>query len=669
MKNKFGIRDPEFEGDEDLADIAPRFADGQREGTGDVHFRNEKTNQSDATDVNAEMPKPAKPKIGVEDIRKARETLIKYQGDRAITETRIRENQTWWRQQEWSVIDESEKKRFKPHPSGGQLFSSIISKHADAMDNYPQPDVLPRSEDDTAAAKVLSSVIPCILERCGYRKTYSEVWDDKLISGVGITGVFWDKDKDYVGDIDIRSVDPLMFYSDPHISDIQSSRNVFTVEKRSLEELVEEWPALRGKQIGETFTAASYYEADSRNDSDPDSVTVIDWYYKRDGLLHFCKFVGEEILFADENEVNEDGSPAYPNGWYEHGRYPFEIDGCYRIKNNPYSFGIVDAGKNTQKYIDKLDQSIIDTAVAGARQRYFIKRGGSVNKDDFADTDNEIIECEGNVGEDSIRPVQKSELNPTYLSVKQSLCDDLREATSNREFSNGGTAAGVTSGSAIAALQEAGNKTSRDMIRESYTSFENVCYLIIELIRQFYTEERKFRIVGEGSSEPQFAAISSDMIGPQPQNELGVDAGDRMPVFDIRVVAQKSSAFSREVQNQRAQELYGMGFFAPENADVALAALSMMDFEGKDKLEGIIKKNGTMLEQIQLLQQQLAQLQAILGAGGMMPAGGVPGDRAAPVSGNVPRHGVNAGDDAIERTNTSAADAMRARVQNGASPL
>ena len=63
-------------------------------------------------------------------------------------------------------------------------------------------------------------------------------------------------------------------------------------------------------------------------------------------------------------------------------------------------------------------------------------------------------------------------------------------------MNSGGTAAGITAASAIAALQEAGNKTSRDMINTSYRAYNDITAMEVELIRQFYTEERSFRITG-----------------------------------------------------------------------------------------------------------------------------------------------------------------------------
>lgn len=90
--------------------------------------------------------------------------------------------------------------------------------------------------------------------------------------------------------------------------------------------------------------------------------------------------------------------------------------------------------------------------------------------------------------------------------------------------------------------------------------------------------------------------------------EFGVELGSRVPIFDIKVRAQKSNPFSKMAQNEMAKEFFGMGFFNPQLADQALACMEMMDFEGKTSMINRIAQNGTLFQQVQMLQQQVAQL-------------------------------------------------------------
>ena len=180
----------------------------------------------------------------------------------------------------------------------------------------------------------------------------------------------------------------------------------------------------------------------------------------------------------------------------------------------------------------------------------------------------------------------------------------------------------MTAASAIAALQEAGSKLSRDMLKSSYRAFAKECYLILDLMRQFYDEARVFRIVGP-TGHSEFVPFSGAALRPQPGGRLGgVELGSREPVFDIVVSAEKKSTFSRLSQNETAKECYQLGFFAPQNADAALAALEMMDFEGIEKVRQRVQQNGTLAVQLAAAQARLARLAAGLPQGGGTPAAG-----------------------------------------------
>ena len=84
--------------------------------------------------------------------------------------------------------------------------------------------------------------------------------------------------------------------------------------------------------------------------------------------------------------------------------------------------------------------------------------------------------------------------------------------------------------------------------------------------------------------------------------------GYRLPVFDIRVEAQKESAYSQLSQNELALQFYGNGMFNPQYADQALVALDMMEFTGKQQVVQKVQRNGGMYQQMLLMQQQMLQM-------------------------------------------------------------
>ena len=570
--------------------------------------------------------------IGREQIQKAQLTLNKYKEGKHNLEQRIIENEQWFKLRHWECMRQSQKDQVEP--SSGWLFNSIANKHADAMDNYPSPNVLPREEGDKGEAEMLTSILPVILEQNDFEETYDNVWDYKLKAGTGIYGVYWDKEKlNGLGDISIRKVDIINLFWESGITDIQRSRNLFHVELMDNDLLLGAYPQLEGK-LGNATMDISKYVYDDAVDTNNKSA-VVDWYYKKNQggnvVLHYCKFVNDVVLFATENEPEN-----YPNGWYDHGLYPFVFDPLFSVEGTPCGFGYIDVGKSAQEYIDRGNKAVMQNMLANARPRVFSPVNGGINEDEYADMTKDIVHYEGS--RDGIIPVQNNPLNDIYVAVLANKVDELKEVTGNRDISTGGTTSGVTAASAIAAMQEAGSKLSRDNNKASYRAFRKVCLMVIELIRQFYDMPRCFRIMGENGAA-RFVEYSNAGISPQFQGvEMGVDMGYRLPLFDIEITAQKQSPYSKMSQNELALQFYQAGFFNPQMADQALACLDMMDFDRKQFIMQKIAQNGGMYQQMLMMQQQMLRMAQMIdpAMAEQIAAGIVGGTGAAPVAGGQP---------------------------------
>ena len=547
--------------------------------------------------------------IGPEEIAKAGETLQKYKAGKASLDKRIVDNELWFRMGHWKNC-ENKMMEGKPKPSSGWLFNGIANKHADAMDNYPEPNVLPRAADDEETAKALSKIIPVVLEQCDYEQVYSDTWWRKLKTGTGVKGVFWDPTlRGGLGDISVKSVNLLMLYWAPGVSDIQESPNLFSLSLEDNEQLVAKYPQLEG-HTGKSLDVAEYIH-DDQLDTTGKSV-VVDWYYKKARpqgapVLHYCKYCNGVVLYASEND------PALAErGFYDHGKYPFVFDPLFMEEDSPAGFGYIDVMKECQTAIDKMIHAMDENVLLSSRQRYVLSDTAGVNEEELTDLSRDIIHVVGRLNDDSFRPLQTAGLQGNSLSYRNSRIEELKEISGNRDMTQGGTAGGVTAASAIAALQEAGSKLSRDMLKSAYRAFAKECCLIIELMRQFYDEERIFRITGK-SGESEFVRFSGQVLRAQPARVVGgVELGSHEPVFDIVVSAEKKSTFSRLSQNETAKECYQLGFFAPANADAALAALEMMDFEGIEKVRQRVRQNGTLAQQLARMQAQMAQLTGLL---------------------------------------------------------
>ena len=545
------------------------------------------------------------PVIGARELRRAADILRRYKQGKQNLERRIIADEDWWKLRQWRKFADKGNPN-DDRPASGWLFNVIMGKHADAIAAYPGPNIRPREPDDRMEAQMLSSILPCILEQNDFEEVYSDTCWQKMKQGTGVWGVYWDQDKlGGLGDISIRPVNVLNLFWEPGVTDIQRSQNVFYLELEDNETLLAAYPQLAGK-LGGSSAVLSRYRTDDAVDLS-EKTLVVDWYYKKarengPPLLHYCKFCNGVVLYASEND------PALAGrGFYDHGKYPFVFDPLFMEEDSPAGFGYIDVMKECQTAIDRMNHAMDENVLLASKQRYVLSDTAGVNEEELADLSRDIVHVAGRLGDESFRPLQTAGLQGNSLSYRNSRIEELKEISGNRDMTQGGTAGGVTAASAIAALQEAGSKLSRDMLKSAYRAFARECYLIIDLMRQFYDEERVFRVIGPAGGR-EFVPFSGAALRARPMGLMGgVELGSREPVFDIVVSAEKKSTFSRLSQNETAKECYQLGFFAPQNADAALAALEMMDFEGIEKVRQRVRQNGTLAQKLTAAQMQIAR--------------------------------------------------------------
>lgn len=537
---------------------------------------------------------PVEGLIGREQCMEWADILRKYKTGKALLESRMRSNQEYWRGHQWQQMGRMNPEQ--PQPRSAWLTNVILSKHAARMDSYPEATVLARELSDEPEAKLLTQIIPSILDMCEFKRTYSQVGWDKDISCAGAYCITWDASKhNGLGDIDISPLDIMNLYWEPGITDIQQSQYVFVVKLVDTKTLKERYP-----QLNEANTAAKiiepskYVYEDNIDTSDKDC--VIDVYYKKfvngKQILHFAKFVRDIVLFATENDPK-----LSQTGLYDHGMYPFVIEPVYPVKGSICGFGYVDICRDPQDFIDIIGNSIVKNVLENTTPRYFVRSDAKVNIDQFSNINARIVECSGNLGEDSIRPLEQTALPSGALNFYQAKIDEMKQTAGNRDASSGGTEHGVTAASALAVMQEAGNALSRDENQVAYESFKDIIVFVIELMRQFYDLPRFFRIGGERGMYEYITYTNAKL---KEQSMIGIDGTQffRKPEFDLDITASKAGEYSRQQQNQLALEFYQVGFFNPMNAPMTLACLDMMEFKGKEKVAANVQRNFLLAQQM-----------------------------------------------------------------------
>lgn len=557
--------------------------------------------------------------IGLDEIHEAMQTFRKYQNSKKQYDERFKqafkEYNLLYTEATAPQIKTDDKGRSRkvlvPKRKGAQALNVIMNKHADSMDNYPEIICLPRAKDDEQAAKTLNSVIPCIHKRNGFIRTYSDEQLDKFVGGCGCYAVLWDKTAENgLGDIAISRVDILNLFWEPHIENIQDSANVFFARYYDEEGIRKVYPEL--ESVSTASLGLVEHETYDNSNKSNDKVILLDWYYKKNGELHLCKFVGEHILYSSENE----GKPIY-----NHGKYPFILEPMFRLRDTPVGFGFMDVVRAPQNQLDELKHDMLVNIKVNSQPRIYSNTAVGVNNDDMTDLDKTVIEVNGQL-QGNIAPVESKELASGAWSLYDRLSNEIKETSATNDASNGASAAGVTSGSAIAALQEAGGKVSRDSNKLAQEVMTELAQLEIELMRQFYNLPRIFRITGE-NNQTTYEEFDNTDLRKQPLTYTDTDGQtvnytdedgnilERLPIFDIDVKAQKASPFATAAQNEMMMNLFQMGAFNPQAADATLVMLDGMTFEGKEKLIEKIKQNQTLSQAVQELSNKVQMLEAM----------------------------------------------------------
>lgn len=570
-------------------------------------------------------------------VANAASILNEYKVGKRYFDAHIVSDEAWWRLRHWDELNardgetNSEAERGEIDPKSAWLFNSVVNKHADFMDAVPTFAVLPREAQDEGAARLLSQIIPVILEQNKFERIYHAAVYNKIMHGTGIYGVFWDNEKrGGLGDIVLKSIDPLRLFWEGGIDDIQDSANVFYVSTMNREAAKRAYPEIadRLESAATSAIVEDYRGDDYVNKSD--KVEIVDWYYKTAGRLHLCKFCAGAVIYATENSPE-----VYPDGLYKHGMYPFFPDVLFPVKESVGGFGLIDVGKSDQEQIDRMGRGLINNVLGSSRGKTFIGQGLGVNDEDLADPKKEIIKFAGSISDANFRNVQPSSNADSYIAAINHKVQELQETTGNNDVASGNVPSGVTAASAIAALQEQAGKTSRDAIRATYRTFSDVVLCIIELIREFYDLPRTFRITGEGGKN-DYVTFSKAEMAPMQISKANGELVNVDPIYDVKVSAQKASPYSAMAQNEFALQLYNASFFDPTRADTAMAAIELMDFKDKDKVISIISQNRTLYQTVMELTERLNAAEAMLGVRGAAPAVNTPGVPRAVADAKMP---------------------------------
>ena len=383
-------------------------------------------------------------------------------------------------------------------PTMSTLNSCCDNVIADQIDNMPEAVMSPEREETMDSAQEMTDVIGFVLHQAGFAGKYQQMMEDAVVAGTGVAQVFWDDDaEDGEGMANVLAWHPEDFFPDPMCENIQDGRACFKVTHTTVGWIEEHYPHAKGFVAGDEYADMQEMREAPGGDS---RVTLIEFWYRRyDALerrhrVHMAQMAGGALLCATETGFGLEA--AFEGGVYAHGKYPFVLYKYRDAWRRPFGTGLIHDYKETQNAINRYCRYIDDNARESSVQRHFIRRGSGVNADEVADMTRTVIEWDGSDIREVLQTVQAQPLNMQVYQMMQYMADAMKQDCGQNQFARGDGGLGVTAGTAINALQQAGSKIARWHTERFKEAFREMVEMLLWVLSEYMEPGRVIRIVG-----------------------------------------------------------------------------------------------------------------------------------------------------------------------------
>ena len=239
-------------------------------------------------------------------------------------------------------------------------------------------------------------------------------------------------------------------------------------------------------------------DADETRETLSNKARVIEMWTKEAGGILRRRVVGNDnvVLFDSKKDNN--------TSFYEHGKYPFIITPCYPIEGQVWGMGDSELLLPTQDLINDLDDQVRLNARLMGNIQVVVGIASGINIKKWTAKAGLKIPARDPNAWKMVQPPQI----PHYILERRAQALQEAEIIAGRPDIVEGRRSGVRAASAIMALQEAGNRRARHKKMGLQESLTDALYFSVDYLKEFFTEEQAFRILGRSieaqTGEPQY---------------------------------------------------------------------------------------------------------------------------------------------------------------------
>ncbi len=513
---------------------------------------------------------------GTEDKRRLKERAYalfrEFRSAYAAEWQRLEGCERMYRADHWYDVPQGD--RNEPRPVTPVIQSTIENIQAELMDRVPEAVIAPEGPEDAEVAAVIEAIIRQNHDAACYAKEYRKVIHDLLVGGYAVQEVGYDTSASGgLGGAFIRHVDARSILFDPLATDMQEGRAVFKISLRTREYLEAHYPAAAPFLEGDSFGTPDAVEDSILRGDRRDSLLMIEYWWREYDAetdrcsVHMAQLAGGAVL-ADSRDYK-------PEGYFDHGQYPFVLTPLFVRKGSCLGYGIVDMFKTQQLYSDKLDQIVLKNALMASHNKLLVTEASGFDTEDLRDWSKEVHRGESLNG---VTWFSTPPLPAYIIGYIENIREGIKQESGANDFSRGMPTGGITAASAISALQEMSNKRSRTISRILHEAFRDAVRLEIQVEREFNFFTRQVSVTIEG--ETRRMDFESAMLVNFLPGQVAI------PIeFLITIKAQQESKSTAASQNELVLRMLQSGVMRPEQA------VELMVFDGKEQLLKQLKES------------------------------------------------------------------------------
>lgn len=441
---------------------------------------------------------------------------------------------------EWREYDDlylakhwsSQRASWRPDPVVNYVAYVVDQKSPQLTNNKPTGLILPRGVGDEEAARLFTQATEVITERIDFDDKTVEVVQTGLLLGTAWYKVYWDNSLTggssklktlWKGDVAIDTPDPSNMYHDPQANTVDECRYIIYAVPKTTQWVKEKFgQKVPPDQVFET----EIYDRPSKNQTDG-MVTFYEYWYRKDGKINCVYAAGGKVL----KEIKE---------VYNHGRYPFVAFRPKKKRKSILGIGEPKNIVNNQKLLNKLIEMPTTNAMLTQNPIAIIDPTSGINASKWTNKPGQVWPAKN--PKDAVHWLQPPPLSNDYYKLTDMLTTYIERMAGVYDSMTGETPKGVTAAAAIQMLVEQGSIPIKGISNNLYSAIKDVYELMIELIKENYTETRYLRIEDEGEyrfvefNAAQHADLDYDVI---------VTAGASTPTSKAYIAQLASDLFDR----------------------------------------------------------------------------------------------------------------------------